>query len=576
MTLGSNGAFWRAAQDFRRLRQKADLEALLARLTGQPVALLPYEEVRQQLRAQAMSEKGLRDIPLDAIIGSAGRYTDFTRSFLPRQDADEERWARVLLATNELTGLPPIEVYQIGEAYFVKDGHHRISVARSLGATHIQAYVTEVQTRVPLTPDVTPEALILKAEYAGFLEQTRLDELRPGADLTVTVAGKTAELLEHIQVHQYFMGLDFKRDVPYAEAVTHWYDTVYLPFVQVIRARQILREFPGRTEADLYLWCAEHRAALETELGWQIDPEEAAVDLLHRFSPQKSAARVGEKLRDWLTPDGLEAGPPPGEWRRMWLSGRQDERLFSDLLVPISGRDTAWAALTQAIEIARREGSRLRGLHVVGSEAEKAAAAPIQAEFARRCAEAGIPGNLVVEVGEITRTICDRSGWTDLVVVHLAYPPAPQPAARLSSGFSTLVRRCPRPILAVPQAVHPLERALLAYDGSPKAEEALFVATYLAGHWGLALTVLTVAESERPSTTMLAHAQEYLAAHDVAAEGLQRTGPVAETILQTATERDSNLLIVGGYGFKPMLEVVLGSTVDALLRASRWPVLICR
>lgn len=576
MTLGSNSAFWRAAQDFRRLRQKADLEALLARLTGQSVALLPYEEVRQQLRAQAMSDQGLHDIPLDAIIGSAGRYTDFTRTFLPRHDADEERWARVLIATNELAGLAPIEVYQIGEAYFVKDGHHRISVARSLGATHIQGYVTEVQTRVPLTPDVTPEALILKAEYAAFLEQTRLDELRPSADLTVTVAGKTAELIEHIQVHQYFMGLDFKRDVPYAEAVAHWYDTVYLPFVQVIRARQILREFPGRTEADLYLWCAEHRAALETELGWQIDPEEAAVDLIHRFSPQKSAARVGEKLRDWLTPDELEAGPPPGEWRRVWLTGRQDERLFSDLLVPISGRDTSWAALAQAIEIARREGSRLRGLHVVGSEAEKAAAVPIQAEFTRRCAEAGIPGNLVVEVGEITRTICDRSGWTDLVVVHLAYPPGPQPAARLSSGFSTLVRRCPRPILAVPEAVAPLKRALLAYDGSPKAEEALFVATYLAGHWGLALTVLTVAESERTSAATLARAQEYLAAHEVTVEGLQRSGPVAETILQTARERDSHLLIVGGYGFNPVLEVVLGSVVDALLRASRRPVLICR
>ncbi|NIU60739.1 MAG: universal stress protein, partial [Pseudomonas stutzeri] len=224
-----------------------------------------------------------------------GRYNDFTRSFLPRQDSDQERWAKVHVAATGLVGLPPIEVYQIGEAYFVLDGNHRVSVARQLGATHIQAYVTEVRTRVPLSPDVQPDDLILKAEYADFLEHTCLDEIRPEADLSVTAPGQYRVLEEHIEVHRYFMGLEQEREIPYEEAVGHWYDEVYLPVVQVIRERGILRDFPGRTETDLYLWLSEHRAALEQALGWEIEPEAAATDLAAQFSPrpQRVVARVG-------------------------------------------------------------------------------------------------------------------------------------------------------------------------------------------------------------------------------------------------------------------------------------------
>jgi hypothetical protein len=271
--------FSAAIDDFHKARSLAALKEILARITGESTQLLSFDEVRQKLKVKGSYDKGLRDIPLDAIVGSVGRYNDFTRDFLPKQDVDETRWARVKVAATGLVGLDPIEVYQIGDVYFVKDGNHRVSVARQLGATHIQAYVTEIRTRVPLTPNVKPDDLILKAEYADFLEKTRLDEYRPQSDLNVTVPGQYPILLEHIDMHRYFMGLDYQRDVSYEEAVTHWYDHVYLPIVQIIRERGILRFFPDRTETDLYLWIAEHRAALEKELGWRINPEDAAIDL---------------------------------------------------------------------------------------------------------------------------------------------------------------------------------------------------------------------------------------------------------------------------------------------------------
>ena len=569
-----------AAQDFRRARRRAALEQVMARLTGKSADLLSYEEVRRKLKVSGGAARGLREIPLDAIVGSVGRYTDFTRTFLPRRDSSKTRWAKVKRATTSLVGLPPIEVYQIGKVYFVLDGNHRVSVARELGATHIEAYVTEFETKVPLSPDVQPDDLIKKAEYADFVERTNLDELRPEADLSMSVPGKYGLLEEHIEVHRYFMGLEQQREIPYEEAVAHWYDEVYLPVVQVIREQNLLRDFPNRTETDLYLWSAEHRAELEQALGWEIRPDAAVADLAAQASPrpERVVARVGGKILDAVVPDELEAGPAPGTWRTERLTARHDERLFADILVPVNGEESGWCALAQALEVARREGSRLLGLHVVPSKAqqESEAAQAVQIEFNRRCEAAGVPGKLVLAVGKVSRAVCERSRWADLVVVNLAYPPPPQRIARLDSGFRTLIRRCPRPVLAVPGVTSSMSSALLAYDGSPKAQEALFVATYLAGRWRIPLTVVTVIESGRAAPETLVCAQAYLETHEAQVTCVEERGPVAEAILKTAEAHHSDLILMGGYGHSPVVEVVLGSAVDQVLRESRKPMLICR
>jgi nucleotide-binding universal stress UspA family protein len=573
-------SFYSAIMDFRRARRKAERERLAALLRGKSADLLAFEEVRRLLKGKTGQYLGLKDIPLDAIVGSVGRYNDFTRSFLPLQDETEQRWARVQIQADKLQGLPPIEVYQIGDAYFVRDGHHRVSVARQLGATYIQARVTHIETRVPLTPEVQPEDLILKAEYAAFLERTHLDEIRLEANLSVTAPGRYPQLLEHIEVHHYFMGLDLQREVAYEEAVGHWYDTVYLPVVQVIREQNLLQHFPERTEADLYLWVSEHRAELETALDWEIEPEVAAADLVTRFSPraQRRLTRLTGRLLDLMTPDYLGSGPLPGTWRRERRVTRQDGCLFADILVPISGEEKSWNAVAQAVEIACREEARLLGLHVVRSAAQKESekVRAIRAEFARHCEAQGVKGKLAVDVGRVTRQIYERSHWADLIVVSLAHPPAPQPVAKLSSGFRAMIRRCPTPVLAVPGAFSPLSRLLLAYDGSPMAREALYVATYLAARGQAPLVVVTVVEGGYVTPDTLDEAGKYLQAHGVQATLVKEYGPVVDVILQAAQAHDSDLILMGGYGYSPVMEVMLGSAVDGVLRACRQPVLFCR
>ena len=169
-----------------------------------------------------------------------------------------------------------------------------------------------------------------------------------------------------------------------------------------------------------------------------------------------------------------------------------------------------------------------------------------------------------------------HAGPTDLVTLNLAYPPGSQPLARLGSGFRDLILHCPRPILAVPQTVSPLERALLAYDSSPKAQEALYVAAYLAGQWNIPLVVVSVMDGGRITQATLDQARQYLAAHNIQAEYVIHFGAVGPALLEAAELHGCDFFILGGYGLNPLLEAVLGSNVDQVMQRSRKPMLICR
>ena len=569
-----------AIRDFRRARQQANLDAVIGSLIGRPSGLFSFDEVKHKLKGSISNGRRLEEVPLDAIVGSVGRYTDFNRQFRPRNDSAELRWIRVKAAIESSIGVPPIELYRIGKAYFVLDGNHRVSVLRRMGATQVQAYVTEVQTRVPLSPYDSPDDLILKAEYTEFLECTKLVEQRPHANLGVTSPGRYAGIAEEIDAHRAALSAEGEQDVTFEAAAASWFDTIYLPVIDSIRRQGILRDFPERTETDLYVWLSQHRADLEQQLGWNIAPEAVANDLVSRHSraPRRVIARLGERLWDAVTPSALGSGPPPGEWRRDRGAALAEARLFADLLVPISGEPASWFALEQALVVARHEGVRIAGLLIVHTAADRASAESqaVRDEFDRRCAEAAVHGNLAIEVGTVTDTICDRARWNDLVVVNLAYPPSAAPVARLRNGFRALVQRCPRPILAVPQVVSPLSRALLAYDGSPKAQEALYVATYLALQWQIPLTVVAVIEGEHGPSSPLDRARHYIESHGPAASFVEQSGPVAEAILRAAATSASDLILLGGYGFYALLEAVMGSTVDQVLREAKQPVLICR
>ncbi len=245
--------------DYTRARFKAFWRGILAALSGEPNNLLSYDEVKEKLHIGGPIYRGVKTVRVDQIIGSLNRYQDFDRAFLPLQDKTADRWQRVNQAFYNEVSLPPVVLYQVGEVYFVVDGHHRVSVAREQNQIYIDAEVRECATRVAITPDIRPEDLEDLHDKVHFIERTEIDRIRPEADITVTLSGGYDRMLEHIAVHRYFMGLDEQRDITEEEAVAHWYDQVYLPIVRVVRESGILQDFPGRTEADLYLWVLDHQ-----------------------------------------------------------------------------------------------------------------------------------------------------------------------------------------------------------------------------------------------------------------------------------------------------------------------------
>ena len=148
------------------------------------------------------SYKGLQDIPLDKIVGSVGRHKDFTGTFLPKMGEMKERWSRVYAKMNSMEGVPPIEVYQVDDVYFVRDGNHRVSVARELGSETIQAHVTELPTSVDLEPGMTLEDLDAAAVYVAFLEETELKRTRPmHQSMQLSDPSGYAEMMGHIYLH---------------------------------------------------------------------------------------------------------------------------------------------------------------------------------------------------------------------------------------------------------------------------------------------------------------------------------------------------------------------------------------
>lgn len=267
--------------EFEQARQRAFVEEWLSFFTGRPNELLSFDEVKQSLQLQDAAYKGLHEIELAKIVGSTGRYRDFTRTFLPKSKLVEDRWRRVDDVAHSEVGFPPIEVYQVGEVYFVRDGNHRVSVARTHGSKTIEAYVIEYKTPVPVESQDALDDILLKMEHTEFFEQTHLDQLRPDQEIRFTEPGRYRLLLEHIIVHKYLRESACGCEISYDEAVTGWYDQVYLPIVRLIREREVLKQFPGRTEADLYAWLILHRAALEAErdaLG-RIPAEEVVAEL---------------------------------------------------------------------------------------------------------------------------------------------------------------------------------------------------------------------------------------------------------------------------------------------------------
>lgn len=289
-----------AQDDFERAYWRSMWRSLIARVTGRNNELLPFDAVRRSLPYRGQRDLGLQTVSLDRIVGSVGRYRDFDRAFLPVQRETTDRWIRISKARYQDVPLPPVELYKIGDVYFVKDGNHRVSVARERGQVEIDAYVTEIDIPFRITPDMDIDTVLAEKAYGGFIQQTRLDELRPNSDFHLTNPAEYERLREHIDAHRYYLGTELQADVSLEEAVLSWHDNVYRSLVEAIEAEGLLRQFPTLTITDLYLRVSEYQWLVREAARDTLVDDEARAEATDRMADiyrQRVVRRVIRTLR---------------------------------------------------------------------------------------------------------------------------------------------------------------------------------------------------------------------------------------------------------------------------------------
>jgi hypothetical protein len=259
---------------------------ILNALTPDNQQLLSLGEVKDVIRPKSETYRGMQTVPIDRIAGSEGRYRDFNKGFLPKREASRGRWTSIDKAHLQHVTLPPIRLYEIGGIYFVRDGNHRVSVARSQGVMAIDAEVSSLGTEIRLDPRMTRADLkraVIDYEKELFYGRTRFDKLLPGFDLVFTEPGRYDEVQHHIEVHKYYLNQSYVGEISFEDAMVSWYNNVFRPIIDLIEAENILARFPGRTAEDLYMWIVKHWDELKQKYGSDYPVQEAARDFATRF-----------------------------------------------------------------------------------------------------------------------------------------------------------------------------------------------------------------------------------------------------------------------------------------------------
>lgn len=270
-----------ARQEWDQAYRKAYWVNLLSTLQGRQVDLLDFNEISHRLHLTSSIYRGVQVVPLEKIVGSVGRYNDFNRAFLPRKKAMQERWQAVAIMylNPSSRGLPPIELFKVGNLYFVRDGNHRVSVARQLKIHDIEAYVWEYPAVLPLTGGKdSVERVLMESEREVFLQHTQLDTLCPDHGLYLTLPGGYTELLGQISRYQQVLSRIDEQPIPYEEAVVAWYDMVYETTIGILEKTGVFDQFPRRTPADFYVWISQHQRDLRECYGGKVMVQDAAFD----------------------------------------------------------------------------------------------------------------------------------------------------------------------------------------------------------------------------------------------------------------------------------------------------------
>ena len=272
--------------DFNKARNKALFNELQHLLNPDEATLISFSDIKKLLRPSNEVYKGMMVVPISLIVGSEGRYRDFDNHFFPKNNFLKARWEHVDMAHYQDIVLPPISLYEVGGLYFVRDGNHRVSVAKSQGIDFIDAEVVSLQSEIKLKPGTTREQLIkqvVEYEKRVFYNETGFGDITDYWLLNFSTPGQYDLVYNHILIHKYYINMDKEEEIPMEDAILSWFNNVYLPVIHTIDQHKMMKRFKGRTKSDLYVFLIKYWDELKQKFGEDFSLDQAAEEYKSRF-----------------------------------------------------------------------------------------------------------------------------------------------------------------------------------------------------------------------------------------------------------------------------------------------------
>ncbi|GAB92177.1 hypothetical protein [Gordonia rhizosphera] len=260
-----------AENDFSRMRRSAEMARLAAWFTRQPAdvnTILPFDEVVAALGRTGETQLGLQQVEVASIVGSVDRTKDFDRYFRPRSSRLRERWQRLAAAQRRGESVPPVLLYRIGAMHFVIDGHHRVSIAIARHLHIIDAYVTEIRTRISPEGINATSDLIMKDHRRLFLSRVPLTGVQADA-IRVSDPFDYAELAENVEAWGFRLSQEVGEYLSRVEVARRWFGEEFLPVVRMARRADVRPDLTS--DAELYLWLSCERYRLVRKHIWDDD-----------------------------------------------------------------------------------------------------------------------------------------------------------------------------------------------------------------------------------------------------------------------------------------------------------------
>ncbi len=282
-------------EDFNKARNKALINEIQHLLNPEEATLISFTDIKKMLRPKNEVYKGMQVVPIKLIVGSEGRYKDFDNHFFPKSNFLKARWERVDSAVLQSITLPPISLYEAGGLFFVRDGNHRVSVAKMKGQEYIDAEVVSLQSEIKLKPSTSKKNIlkqVLNYEKRVFYSETNFGDITDYWCLDFTTPGQYDVIYNHIITHRYYINMDKTDEIPFEDAALSWFTNVYQPVIQALEANHIKRIFKHRTVSDMYIYLIKYWDELKQKFGNDFSLEAAVKDFKKEYTKNRLFSKI--------------------------------------------------------------------------------------------------------------------------------------------------------------------------------------------------------------------------------------------------------------------------------------------